>query len=241
MIALVVALAVALFAEGFGERRQGSAQLESLPEIPPHLIYVPMDVAARMLELANVTRNDIVYDLGCGDGRVAILAARKYRAKGVGLDVDPKRIAEAKGNAEREGVSTLVRFVEQNTVDLSEATVVTMSLPQSVRWLSLNGLLHPTLTKQLKPGARIVSNVVAGSMKDWKPDRVDRFTDASGKRRATLYLWKYDGRSGSSDRRSHPRAAETPRRRDQRYSLFSAPLRLGGASVWEASRHVISR
>lgn len=175
--------------------RQGGAQLESLPEIPPHLIYVPMDVAERMLELANVTRNDVVYDLGCGDGRVAILAAKKYGARGVGVDVDPKRVAEAKANAEREGVSRLVRFLEQDTVDLSEATVVTMSLPQSVRWLSLNGLLHPALTKQLKPGARIVSNVVAGSMKDWKPDRVDRFTDTRGKARAILYLWNYDGKA----------------------------------------------
>lgn len=189
LLALVAALAGSRL---IALRGQG-VQLESLPEIPPHLVYLPMDVAERMLELAGVTRNDVVYDLGCGDGRVAILAAKKYGARGVGVDVDPRRIAEAKGNAEREGVSSLVRFVEQNTVDLSEATVVTMSLPQSVRWLSLNGLLHPALTKQLKPGARIVSNVVAGSMKDWKPDRVDRFTDSSRKARAILYLWKAPG------------------------------------------------
>ena len=176
-------------------RGQG-AQLESLPEIPPHLVYVPMDVAERMLELARVTRNDVVYDLGCGDGRVAILAAKKYGARSVGVDVDPKRIAEAKANAEREGVAKQVRFLEQNTVDLSEATVVTMTLPQSVRWLSLNGLLHPALTGQLKAGARIVSNVVAGSMKEWKPDRVDRFTDANGQARAILYLWKVSSGGG---------------------------------------------
>lgn len=174
-------------------RAQSAGQLESLPEVPPHLVYVPMDIAERMLELAGVTKNDVVYDLGCGDGRVAIMAAKKYGARGVGVDDDPKRIGEAQANAEREGVSNLVRFVRQNTIDLSEATVVTMTTPQSARWLSVNGLLQPLLTKQLKAGSRIVTNFIAGSMKNWKPDRVDRFTDARGNARAILYLWKHDG------------------------------------------------
>jgi len=172
---------------------QGGGQLESLPEVPPHLVYVPMDIAERMLEVAGVTKNDVVYDLGCGDGRVAIMAAKKYGARGVGVDNDPERIAEAQANAEREGVSHLVRFVQQNTIDLSEATVVTMTTPQSASWLGLNGLLQPLLTRQLKAGSRIVTNFVAGSMKNWKPDRVDRFTDARGNARAILYLWKHDG------------------------------------------------
>jgi len=144
--------------------------------------------------LAKVTRTDVVYDLGCGDGRLAILAAKKYGARSVGVDSDPKRIAEAKARAEKEGVSNLVRFVQQRTFDVSEATVVTMVAPQSVSWLTENGgLLQPTLTRQLKAGARIVTNFVAGSMKEWKPDRVDHFADPRGNARAVLYLWKHDG------------------------------------------------
>ena len=192
-IALAAALAVAGSSRVLA-RAQAGGRLESLPEVPPHLVYIPMDVAERMLEVAGVTGNDVVYDLGCGDGRVAIMAAKKYGARGIGVDDDPNRIAEAQANADREGVSHLVRFVRQNTIDLSEATVVTMTTPQSAVWLSLNGLLQPLLTSQLKAGSRIVTNFVAGSMKNWKPDRVDRFTDARGHARAVLYLWTLDGR-----------------------------------------------
>jgi len=191
------ALAVVLSAVGLTRipaRAQARGQLESLPEVPPHLVYIPMDVAERMLEVAAVTGKDVVYDLGCGDGRVAILAAKKYGARGVGVDNDPNRIAEARANARREGVTHLVRFVRQDTIDVSEATVVTMTTPQSAAFLSLNGLLQPLLTRQLKAGSRIVTNFVAGSMKNWTPDNVDRFIDASGRARAILYLWKHDGR-----------------------------------------------
>lgn len=184
--ALVAALASSILVAARGQR---APQVEPLPEIPRHLAFVPMDVAERMLELAKVTRNDLVYDLGCGDGRIAILAARKYGARSVGVDTDPKRIADANANAEQQGVSNLVRFVQQDTIDVSDATVLTMSIPQSAAWLTRNALLHPTLTRQLKTGSRIVTNVVAGSMKDWKPDRVDHFTDAGGHARAIIYLW----------------------------------------------------
>ncbi len=173
---------------------QGRGQAEPPPEIPPHLVYIPMDVAERMLDDAGVTKNDVVYDLGCGDGRVAILAVKKYGAKVVAVDNNAKRIVEAQANAGREGVAGSIRFLQQNMVDLSEATVVTMSSPQSMTWLGLNGLLNPTLTGQLKPGARIVSNFVPGSMKDWKPVRIDHFADARGKPRAILYMWKIEGR-----------------------------------------------
>jgi predicted RNA methylase len=192
-----IALAATLVVVGSSRvltRAQGGAQLELLPEVPPHLVYIPLDIAERMLEVAGVTKSDVVYDLGCGDGRVAIMAAKKYGARGVGVDNNPNRIAEAQANAERDGVTHLVRFVQQDTIDLSAATVVTMTTPQSAAWLSLNGLLQPLLTKQLKAGSRIVTNFVAGSMKNWKPDRVDRFTDARGSARAILYLWKHDGR-----------------------------------------------
>jgi ribosomal protein L11 methylase PrmA len=187
--ALIAVVAVAAVAEGFGQRGQNPSQVEPLPEVPPHLQFVPLAVAERMLNLANVTSRDVVYDLGCGDGRVAILAAKKFGARAVGVDVDAKRIADAAANAAHEGVSTLVRFEQQPTIDVSEATVLTMSIPQSAAWLTQNGLLHPTLTRQLKAGSRIVTNFVAGSMKEWKPDRVDHFADARGSARAILYVW----------------------------------------------------
>ena len=169
---------------------QSRSAIEPLPEVPAHLAFVPADVADRMLQLASVTKDDIVYDLGCGDGRVAILAAKKYGARSVGIDTDAKRIAEANANAEKAGVANLVRFAQQDTIDTSEATVLTMTIPQSAAWLNRNTLLNPTVTKPLKPGARIVTNFVSGSMKDWKPDRVDHFKDASGHPRAILYLWR---------------------------------------------------
>ncbi len=141
-----------------------------------------------MLQLATVGKNDVVYDLGCGDGRIPITAAKVYGARGVGVDIDPQRIAEANANAKQAGVSHLVSFRLQDamTVDLSEATVVTLYLLSSS-----NLKLRPILTKQLKPGARIVSH--AFSMGDWQADKVDTFNDAAGNRR-TLYLWKTDGK-----------------------------------------------
>jgi SAM-dependent methyltransferase len=168
---------------------QRPSPIEPLPEVPPHLAFVPADIADRLLQLASVTKDDVVYDLGCGDGRVAILAARKYGAKSVGVDVDLKRIADARANAESAGVSNLVRFTSPDGADLSDATVAVMTIPQSAAWLTRNTLLQPTLIGQLKPGARVVTNFVAGSMKEWKPDRVDRVIDAQGRARAILYLW----------------------------------------------------
>lgn len=167
------------------------------PQAPPlatqSVPYVPIDVAERMLVLAGVTKNDVVYDLGCGDGRIAIAAAKNYGAHAVGVDSDPKRIAEATANAQRDGVSALVRFVQQDTLDFPEATVVTLTIPQAAPWLTHNGLVHQLLSKQLKPGARIVTTFLPGSMTGWKPSRVDRFTDPQGSPRAMLYLWKVEG------------------------------------------------
>lgn len=141
-----------------------------------------------MLDLAGVGKGDVVFDLGCGDGRIPITAAKRFGARGVGVDIDPQRIAEANANAAREGVTHLVTFRLQDamTVDVSEATVVTLYL------LSASNLkLRPILTKQLPAGARIVSH--AFGMGDWQPAKVDTFTDSSGTTR-TLYLWKTDGK-----------------------------------------------
>ena len=184
---------------GAAAQRGRASGGEPPAEIPPHLIYLPMDVADRMLTDAGVMKTDVVYDLGCGDGRVAIMAVKKYAVRAVCVDNNAMRIAEARANADREGVAASIRFVEQPMVDLSEATVVTMSSPQSMTWLGLKGLLNTTLTGQLKPGARIISNFVPGSMKEWKPDGVDHFVDR-GKPRAILYLWKISGQRAAGSK-----------------------------------------
>ena len=156
------------------------------PNLAP-FVPTPQDVVNRMLELASVTSADLIYDLGSGDGRIVITAAERFGARGVGIDIDPQRIAESNANAERAGVTHLVRFIEQDamTVDLSEATVVTLYLLSSS-----NMKLRPMLTRQLRLGARIVSH--AFSMGDWEADQVDRYVDERGNTR-TLYLWRHDG------------------------------------------------
>ena len=157
------------------------------PQLAPY-VPTPQEVVDRMLKLGEISKRDVVYDLGCGDGRIPITAAKRFGARGVGVDIDPQRIAEANANAKKEGVSHLVSFRLQDalTVDVSEATVVTLYL------LSASNLkLRPILTRQLKPGARIVSH--SFSMGDWQADKVDTFTDTSGTTR-TLYLWKTDGK-----------------------------------------------
>jgi SAM-dependent methyltransferase len=142
----------------------------------------PPDVVDRMLALAQVRADDVVYDLGCGDGRIVIAAARQHGARGVGVDIDPARIEEARANARRAGVEHLVTFrvEDARTTDLSDATVVTLYLVAA-----LNAELRPRLAAQLRPGARIVShNFPVG---DWEPHRVDVFRSADGLTR-TLYL-----------------------------------------------------
>ena len=150
-------------------------------------VPTPQDVVDRMLELAGVTKDDVVFDLGCGDGRIPVTAAKKYGARAVGVDIDPDRIRESEANAKAAGVEHLVTFLLQDatTVDVSSATVVTLYLLSSS-----NLMLRPLLTKQLRPGARIVSH--AFNMDTWTPLKIDEFDDANGYKR-TLYLWKADG------------------------------------------------
>ena len=130
--------------------------------------YVPTteEAVKAMLKLADVKSSDTVYDLGCGDGRIVIAAAKEYGAHGVGIDINPVRIAEAKENAKKAGVENLVRFEENDLfdADIHKATVVTLFLLNSV-----NEKLRPKLLKDLKPGTRVVSNTFG--MGDWKPDK----------------------------------------------------------------------
>jgi tRNA G37 N-methylase Trm5 len=132
------------------------------PEVP----YVPTDdrVVAEMLSVANVGKDDVLYDLGSGDGRIVITAAKKFGTRGVGVDIDPERVKEANENAVKAGVSDRVRFVQQDLfqTDFREATVVTLYLLPSV-----NMRLRPKLLSDLKPGTRVVSHNY--DMGDWTP------------------------------------------------------------------------
>ncbi len=158
----------------------------SVPRAP--YVATPPDVVDRMLALAKVDSRDVVYDLGCGDGRIVIAAAQKFGARGLGVDIDPVRIAEAQANAKRAGVEKLVTFTLQDALEtnVSDATVVTLYMLSAI-----NVKLRPILTRQLPKGSRIVSHNFA--MGDWEPDHVDTFKDATGTTR-TLYLWTTDGR-----------------------------------------------
>jgi SAM-dependent methyltransferase len=145
-----------------------SAAQTARPTRQPDVPYVPTTEAAvkAMLKLADVKRTDVVYDLGCGDGRIVIAAAKDYGARGVGIDINPVRIAEAKENARNAGVTDLVRFEEKDLfeADIHEATVVTLFLLSHI-----NLKLRPKLLHDLKPGTRIVSNTF--DMGDWKADK----------------------------------------------------------------------
>jgi SAM-dependent methyltransferase len=138
----------------------------------------PAGAVSAMLKLAGVKKSDVVYDLGSGDGRIVIAAARQYGARGVGIDIDPARVAEAERNARAAGVEKRVRFVRQDLfdADIGEATVVTLYLLPRV-----NQRLRPKLLAELKPGTRIVS--YGFDMGDWAPERSVEVGSS------TVYLW----------------------------------------------------
>jgi precorrin-6B methylase 2 len=149
--------------------------LESKKIVP--FVPTPQEVVDKMIELAGVKKGDVVYDLGSGDGRIVITAAKKG-ARAVGFDVDGDLVKESRENIRKAGLEKLAEIKQQDilTVDLSPATVVTMYLLPDV-----NLKLKPNLLKQLKPGSRVVSH--AFDMGDWKPDKTER---VNGR---TIYLW----------------------------------------------------
>jgi SAM-dependent methyltransferase len=153
VLALTAAIALA----------QDTAKAKRSPDVP----FVPTteEAVQAMIKLAGVARNDVVYDLGCGDGRI-VIAAAKLGAKGVGIDIDPQRIREARENAKKAGVENHVRFEENDLfkADFREATVVTLFLLSTV-----NMKLRPKLLAELKQGTRVVSNTF--DMGDWKPEK----------------------------------------------------------------------
>ena len=176
-MATCLCITAALVFAGFASTEsQATGQLRS-----PDVVYVPtpQEVVDAMLEIAEVKSTDVVYDLGSGDGRIPITAAKKYGARAVGIDINPERIKEANANLAKAGVGDKVRFLNADLfeTDISEATVVTLYLLQS-----LNEKLRPKLFRELKPGTRVVSH--AFSMGDaWKPDQT---ITVNGR---TIYFW----------------------------------------------------
>jgi SAM-dependent methyltransferase len=188
VVVLAITLAMCLASGALDAERSAPARQTFAERSLAPFVATPPDVVDRMLTLAKVGPGDVVYDLGCGDGRIVIAAAQKFGARGVGVDIDAKLINQAEANAKAAGVEQRVRFVLEDALktDVSDATVVTLYLLSAS-----NVKLRPILTRQLRRGARIVSHSFA--IGDWEPDVVDSFRDSSGTAR-TLYLWNFDGR-----------------------------------------------
>jgi precorrin-6B methylase 2 len=146
-------------------------------------VPTPQEVVERMLELAQVKKGDVVYDLGSGDGRIVVTAAKKYGVRAIGFEIDPERIKESAENIKKAGVGHLVEIRQQDirTVDLSPASVLTMYLLPEV-----NLMIRPHIWKQMKPGSRVVSHDF--DMGDWKPLKTENIKDGSSWDH-TLYLW----------------------------------------------------
>lgn len=163
------------------------AQEKKLRE--PDVIYVPtpQQVVDEMLKLAGVHAGDIVYDLGCGDGRTVITAAKQYGVRAVGIDINPERIKESNDNAKQAGVTDKVAFRNEDLFEanIKEATVVTLYLLQS-----LNVKLRPKLWNDLKPGTRVVSH--AFDMGDWKPEKE---IEVDGRR---VFLWRVPAKTAAA-------------------------------------------
>ena len=156
--------------------------VENVPEVP----YVPTKelVVDKMLEMADVKGTDVLWDLGSGDGRIPITAAKRFGTRGVGVDIDPQRVKEANENARKNNVTDKVRFIEEDlfNVDFSEATVVTLYLLPEV-----NLRLRPKLLDSLKPGTRIVSHNY--DMGNWQPEKVE-VVKTSDNDDHIVYFWR---------------------------------------------------
>lgn len=170
LVILALAAVLAVFSQA------PATQEVRVPDVP--YVPTPQDVVDEMLKLAKVQKGDILYDLGSGDGRIVITAAERYAVEGVGIDMNPERIREARENAEKKGVTNRVRFLEQDLfdADISKATVVTLYLLPSV-----NLKLRPKLWRDLKPGTRVVSH--SFMMGDWQPEKQ---VNVNGR---NIYFW----------------------------------------------------
>jgi trans-aconitate methyltransferase len=177
------AIALAAIALLHAEQLHAQVTRRDVPYVP-----TPDAVVDEMLRLARVERNDILYDLGSGDGRIVITAARRFGTRGTGVDIDPNRVRESNTNAANARVTDRVSFHVRDLfeTDLREATVVTLYLLPAV-----NLRLRPKLFEELRPGTRVVSH--AFDMGDWRPDSTIRVTHPAGS--ATLYYWVIPARA----------------------------------------------
>jgi len=178
-----VALATGLIIRDLGQKPQVVDAAPESPLLVEHSLDVPYvptppEVVDAMLRVANVQKDDKLYDLGSGDGRIVVAAAKQFGTRGIGVDLDPNRVKEANDNARRAGVSDLVEFRRQDLfeTDLRDATVITLYLLPEI-----NMRLRPRLL-QLKPGTRIVSH--SFDMGDWKPEKI---LEVNGR---TVYFWR---------------------------------------------------
>lgn len=165
---------------GFTLAEEGGTESKKIVPFVP----TPQEVVERMLDLAQVKKGDTVYDLGSGDGRIVVTAAKKYGVKAVGFEIDPDLIRQSRETIRKSGLENLAEIREQDilTVDLSPATVVTMYLLPDV-----NLRLRPAIQQELKPGSRVISHDF--DMGDWKPLKTQHVKDNSGFNHA-IYLWQ---------------------------------------------------
>lgn len=181
-IAVLAVCAGVVTAHCFTQHKLDTAPL-SRPLVNAPFVKTPEATVELMLELANPKKTDLLYDLGCGDGRIVIRAAKRYGCRAVGFDIDPRRVEEARTNARRHGVDDRVEILEHDIfqLDLAEADVVTLYLLPR-----LNEKLIPQL-KGLKAGARIVSHDF--DLPGFKPDRTVPLTAPDGEPKHVVYLW----------------------------------------------------
>jgi hypothetical protein len=205
----------------------GWAAEPSVPYVP-----TPQEVVERMLEIAKVTASDYVIDLGSGDGRIVITAAKKHGARGFGVDLNPVRISEANENARKAGVTDKVAFYQRDLfeTDISEATVITMYLLPRV-----NLELRPKLL-ELKPGTRVVSHDF--SMGDWKPDAQvqmdakDKYSGSGGT--SDIYFWVVPAKVGGSWQWQMPVSGKSQTydaSLTQQFQMISGSVKVGGRSI----------
>lgn len=173
-------MGVALTLAGFAIAANAPAVAQEAPKLDVPFVPTPQETVDRMLAMAKVGPNDYLIDLGSGDGRIPITAAKKFGIRAMGVDLNPVRIAESNDNAKKEGVTDKVQFVQGDLFqqDISKATVLTMYLLPDV-----NMKLRPKIWSDLKPGTRIVSH--AFTMGDWTPEATTTGPDG----RNTVYLW----------------------------------------------------
>ena len=183
---LLVILLLALVGLGACVRVTTRTQPEEASLAP--YVVTSQEIVDEMLRLAGVGKDDVIFDLGSGDGRIVITAARVYGARGIGFELDPALVRQSNQNARNAGVSHLVEFRQQDvlTVDLSPATVVTVYLSREA-----NLLLRPHLQAQLQAGARVVSHEF--DMGDWQPEMFRRLNDQAGQT-TSLRLWRIKAR-----------------------------------------------